>query len=191
MSNPVFNLVNIYSEATPNPETMKFVSNRLLIGESMDFASVADTKESPVAKRLFEFPFVKHVFISQNYITITKNEGEDWDEIIPVLKDFVKNYLEAGLPIFEKAKEEFAEEDTDNSEVAVKIKDILRTYVQPAVEQDGGAIQFRKFNPESGVVTVVLKGACKGCPSSIITLKSGIENLLKRMVPEVLEVVSE
>lgn len=191
MSNPVFNLVNIYSEATPNPETMKFVSNRLLIGESMDFASVEDTKESPIAKRLFEFPFVKHVFISQNYVTITKNEGDEWDEIIPLLKDFVKNYLEAGLPIYEKAKENFEEEETDNSEVAMKIKDILRTYVQPAVEQDGGAIQFRKFNPDSGVVTVVLKGACKGCPSSIITLKSGIENLLKRMVPEVLEVVSE
>jgi Fe-S cluster biogenesis protein NfuA len=190
MSAP-FQVVNLYTESTPNPETMKFVTNRLLSSEVLNFTSNKEANESPLALRLFDFPFVKAIFISQNYVTITKSDEDDWNELIPVAKDFIKNYLEAGLPIFEKKKIEFEGAEDDQSPIALKIKDILRTYIQPAVEQDGGAIFFKHFEPISGVVTVSLQGSCKGCPSSIITLKSGIENMLKRMIPEVTEVVSE
>jgi Fe-S cluster biogenesis protein NfuA len=190
MSAP-FQVVNLYTESTPNPETMKFVTNRLLSSEVLNFTSIKEADESPLALRLFDFSFVKAIFISQNYVTITKSDEDDWDELIPVAKDFIKNYLEAGLPIFEKKKVNLEGEEDDQSPIALKIKDILRTYIQPAVEQDGGAIFFKHFEPTSGIVTVSLQGSCKGCPSSIITLKSGIENMLKRMIPEVTEVVSE
>jgi Fe-S cluster biogenesis protein NfuA len=191
MSAP-FQVVNLYTESTPNPETMKFVSNRLLVSEVLNYSSIQEATDCPLAIRLFDFPFVVGVFISQNYVTITKKEDDHWDDVIPVAKDFIKNYLESGLPIFEKKMVDMVEHgDEDNSPIAIKIKEILKTYIQPAVEQDGGAIFFKQFNPESGIVTVSLQGSCKGCPSSIITLKSGIENMLKRMIPEVVEVVSE
>jgi NFU1 iron-sulfur cluster scaffold homolog, mitochondrial len=187
----VQNLISIYSEATPNPETMKFVSNRYILPDaSLEFTdAVSAAAGSPLAAKLFEFPFVQGVFIASNFVTITKKADEDWFELTPILKDFVKSYLEAGMPI---VAEKTVEVDTSNDTETVKrIRQILADYIQPAVEQDGGAISYKHFDEQSGVVTVSLQGSCSGCPSSMITLKAGIENLLKRMLPEVTEVVAD
>jgi Fe-S cluster biogenesis protein NfuA len=187
----VQNLISIYSEATPNPETMKFVSNRYILPDaSLEFTdAVSAASGSPLAAKLFEFPFVQGVFIASNFVTITKKADEDWFELTPILKDFVKSYLEAGMPI---VAEKTVEVDTSNDTETVKrIRQILADYIQPAVEQDGGAISYKHFDEQSGVVTVSLQGSCSGCPSSMITLKAGIENLLKRMLPEVTEVVAD
>jgi Fe-S cluster biogenesis protein NfuA len=186
------NFVTIYTEATPNPETMKFVLNRYLSpDQTFEYKNVEEASLNPFASKLFDFPFVDNVFISSHYVTITRKQGEDWDEIIPLLKDFIKNYVEAGLAVLPESPSSHAEDDGNQSEQAVRIRQILKDYVQPAVEQDGGAIQYKSFDNEKGIVTVTLKGSCSGCPSSMITLKSGIEGLLKRMVPEVSEVVAE
>lgn len=188
------NLIIIYAESTPNPETRKFVCNRYLLPDAtlqFDNANQA-ARVSPLAEKLFEFEFVKAVFINNNYVTVTRKPDFDWFEIESVLKDWLKNYLEAGFPIVnaEKAQVETAQDARDTA-ITLKIKEILAQYVQPAVEQDGGAIQFKQFEQETGVLTVVLKGSCSGCPSSTITLKAGIENLLTRMVPEVKEVIAD
>lgn len=187
MQNPI----TIYTESTPNPDTMKFVSNRYILpDETLDYTSADEAKAAPLAAKLFEFPFVSGVFISQNFVTVTRKAGEEWLEINPMLKEFIQSYLEAGLPVFELQTEEAAGEE-DERETVKRIKQILKDYIQPAVEQDGGAISYKAFDEASGLVTVTLRGSCSGCPSSMITLKSGIENLLKRMLPEVKEVVAE
>lgn len=175
-------LVMIYSEATPNPETMKFVANRMILpGESANFNTREAALKSPLATKLFEFPFVNAVFIMNNFVTVTKLSTYEWFDLVPSLKDFFKDYLESGAEIIKK--EEVSLNEDEENEVIKKIKNLLDTHVKPAVEMDGGAISFQSF--DEGVVKVVLKGACSGCPSSTITLKAGIENLLKRMVPEV------
>lgn len=175
--------INLYLEANPNPNSMKFVVNYMLLPEgiSFDFPDQESAKSSPLAQELFQYPFVERVFFMSNFITITKKEDIDWIEINNDLKLHIKEYLEADKPlIFDVEANEFDENDT---EINLKIKNILDEYIRPAVEQDGGAISFHSF--EDGVVKVLLQGACSGCPSSTITLKAGIENLLKRMVPEV------
>lgn len=185
----VKNLITIYSEATPNPETMKFVLNRFLLpNDTADFPDVASAAQSPLALELFEtFGAVRGVFIMNNFVTITKSEDTDWFDLIPPMKEFIKNYVADEKPVIHpKTDDESGENDT---EVVKKIKELLDNHVKPAVEMDGGAISFKSF--DHGVVTVVLKGSCSGCPSSTITLKAGIEGLLKRMVPEVSEVVAE
>lgn len=175
-------LINIYSEATPNPETMKFVANRMILpDESADFQTREAALRSPMATKLFELPFVNAVFIMNNFVTITKLSTYEWFDISPKLKDFVKEYLESGAEILHPVEE--VENNSEDSDTVVKIKNMLDTYVKPAVEMDGGAITFQSF--DEGVVKVELRGSCSGCPSSTITLKSGIENMLKRMVPEV------
>lgn len=175
-------LVMIYSEATPNPETMKFVANRMILpGESANFNTREAALKSPLAMKLFEFPFVNAVFIMNNFVTVTKLSTYEWFDLVPSLKDFFKEYLESGAEIINK--EEASLNEDEENEIIKKIKNLLDTHVKPAVEMDGGAISFQSF--DEGVVKVVLKGACSGCPSSTITLKAGIENLLKRMVPEV------
>jgi Fe-S cluster biogenesis protein NfuA len=184
------NIITLYTESTPNPDTMKFVSNRYILpDQTLDYTQVAQAKESPMAEKLFEFPFVASVFISQNFVTITRKAGEDWAEINPMLKDFIQSYLEAGLPIYQPVVGGEVEVE-DDRETVKRIKQILKDYIQPAVEQDGGAISYKAFDEASGLVTVELRGSCSGCPSSMITLKAGIENLLKRMLPEVKEVVA-
>jgi Fe-S cluster biogenesis protein NfuA len=185
------NLVTLYSEATPNPETMKFVSNRYILPDgSLEFTDAAAAAAgSPLAEKLFEFPFVQSVFIASNFVTVTKKQADDWFEITPILKDFIQSYLEAGMPILAAAQKTY--DSSNDSETVKRIRQILQDYIQPAVEQDGGAISFKHFDQASGVVTVSLQGACSGCPSSMITLKAGIENLLKRMLPEVNEVVAD
>ena len=184
--------VSIYTEMTPNPETMKFVADKMLFaGSSVDFADIAAAKDSPLATELFGFPFVKGVFIMNNFVTLTKTAETDWYEVIPSLKEFVKNYLEESRAVFVEGFK-VASGNTaalDDDAVVAKVKEMLENYVKPAVEMDGGAIQFKSFH--NGVVKLMLQGSCSGCPSSIVTLKSGIEGLLKRMVPEVTEVVAE
>ena len=186
--------VIIYAESTPNPVSMKFVLNRLLIpgeGSSFDFRTKEKTSISPLAQKLFEFPFVSGVFIAANFVTVTQNESSEWHEIIPTIKDLIKNHVESGKPIVTEtiAPLERMEQPVATTDLDQKIISLLDEYVRPAVEGDGGAIHFKSFH--EGVVTVVLKGSCSGCPSSTLTLKQGIENLLRRMVPEVEEVVSE
>ena len=179
--------INVYTELTPNPATMKFIVNKLLINGSADYATKESAEKSPFAKELYKFSFVNGVFFASNFVTITKTEGSEWDDVEPIMKEFVKGAVESELKI--QLEEETEAGNFEGSETEVKIQQILHDYVRPAVEQDGGAISYRSFN--EGVVTVELRGSCSGCPSSTITLKAGIENLLKRMVPEVTEVVSE
>jgi len=179
--------INVYTELTPNPATMKFIVNKLLINGSADFATKESAEKSPFAKELYKFSFVNGVFFASNFVTITKTEGSEWDDVEPIMKEFVKGAVESELKI--QLEEETEAGNFEGSETEVKIQQILHDYVRPAVEQDGGAISYRSFN--EGVVTVELRGSCSGCPSSTVTLKAGIENLLKRMVPEVTEVVSE
>ncbi len=177
--------INVFPESTPNPATMKFIVNKLLINGSVDFPTQESAKDSHFARELFNFSFVDGVFFASNFVTITKAPGVEWDEISPILKEFIKGAVESELNIAPHN----ADVAFEGTETEKKIQQILKDYVQPAVESDGGAISFKSFN--EGIVTVVLKGACSGCPSSTLTLKAGIENLLKRMVPDVKEVVSE
>ncbi len=179
--------INVYTESTPNPATMKFIVNKLLINGSADFATRESAEKSPFAKELYKFSFVNGVFFASNFVTVTKTEGTDWQDIEPILKEFVKGAVESELKV--QIEEQAETVDFEGTDIEIKIQQILNDYVRPAVEQDGGAIAYRSF--EEGVVTVELRGSCSGCPSSTITLKAGIENLLKRMVPEVQEVVSE
>ncbi len=179
--------IAVYTESTPNPATMKFIVNKLLINGSVDFATKESAEKSPFAKELFKFSFVNGVFFASNFVTITKFEEDNWDDLLPILKEFVKGAVESELKVQEEEQAEAG--NFEGTDTEVKIQQILHDYVRPAVEQDGGAISYKSFN--EGIVTVELRGSCSGCPSSVVTLKSGIENLLKRMVPEVTEVVSE
>lgn len=179
--------INVYTESTPNPATMKFLVNKLLYNGSLDFPDREKAQTSPFARELFKFNFVNGVFFASNFVTITKSEDSEWEDILPILKDFVKGAVESELMIQEVMKDE--EIIFEGSETEKKIQQVLHDYVRPAVEQDGGAIAYKSF--DEGTVTVELRGSCSGCPSSTITLKAGIEGLLKRMVPEVQEVVAE
>lgn len=178
--------INIYTESTPNPATQKFLVNKLLVNGSVDFPTKESAQHSAFAKELYKFNFVNGVFFASNFVTITKTETAEWADIEPILKEFVKGAVESELKVQESEQEETAFTGTESE---IKIQQILNDYVRPAVEQDGGAISYKSF--VDGVVTVELRGSCSGCPSSTYTLKAGIENLLKRMVPEVTEVVSE
>ena len=188
MSNTINNeLITIYAEATPNPESMKFVVNKMILpNDSVDFRVKERATNSPLGLALFEKPFVNGVFIMNNFVSITKTHDAVWTECIPELKEFIKNWVEEGKEVVSKNKDLTEQEE---SEIVSKIKKLLDDHVKPAVEMDGGAISFKSF--EEGVVTVVMKGSCSGCPSSTFTLKAGIENLLKRMVPEVVAVEAE
>ena len=181
---------------TPNPETMKFVANKLLYpGKSIDFPDMESAKPSPLAIELFGYPFIKAVFIASNFVTLTKTHDTDWNDVIPSIRQFLKEYMEEGKVVINEEevvmvkKESSNEISADDNDVVKRIKELLENYVKPAVEMDGGAIQFKSY--EDGVVNLMLQGSCSGCPSSIITLKAGIEGMMKRMIPEVKEVVAE
>jgi Fe-S cluster biogenesis protein NfuA len=187
-------IVSIYTEMTPNPETMKFVANKLLYpSKSIDFQNEQSSSPSPLAKELFGFPFIKGVFIASNFVTITKTVETDWNEVIPSLREFLKEYLEEGKVVINEDEIvkpiESNATSGDDSEIVTRIKELLENYVKPAVEMDGGAISFKSYH--NGSVTLSLQGSCSGCPSSMITLKSGIEGMMKRMIPEVKEVLAE
>ena len=194
--------VTVYAEMTPNPATMKFVANKYLLIENraIEFDNLKEAqKYSPIAAELLQFPFVENVFITSNFVTITKTYNVDWDFIAMELREFIKNWIADGKDIIVMMPPEGAE--TTQREAAIKHKKdftpsafdepiiaILDQYVRPAVENDGGAIDYVGY--EDGVVTVELKGACAGCPSSTATLKGGIEHLLKSNIKEVKEVVA-
>ena len=187
-------IVSIYSEMTPNPETMKFVANKLLYpGKSIDFATEEEAKPSPLAQELFGFPFVKGVFIASNFVTVTKTADTAWEDAIPELRQFLKEYLEEGKVVINE--DEVVIQPSSNvinegdEDVVKRIKELLENYVKPSVEMDGGAIQFRSYN--DGIVKLMMQGSCSGCPSSMVTLKAGIEGMMKRMIPEVKEVLAE
>lgn len=187
-------IISIYTEMTPNPETMKFVVNKLLYpSKSIDFQNEESATPSPLAKELFGFPFVKGVFIASNFVTLTKTLETDWNDVIPSVREFLKEYLEEGKVVINEEAIEKKKADnivlSEDSDVVARIKELLENYVKPAVEMDGGAIAFKSYN--DGIVSLVLQGSCSGCPSSMITLKSGIEGMMKRMIPEVKEVVAE
>ncbi|WP_113923852.1 NifU family protein [Cognataquiflexum aquatile] len=184
--------VHIYMEANPNPNSLKFVVNFMLTDEgvSFDYPDQSSTDTSPLANELFNFAAVDRVFITSNFVTVTKKGDIDWVEIQDIVRDHIKKYLEAGKSaIIITSFEKDPLFDENDSETVKKIKGILDEYIRPAVEQDGGAIVFHSFN--EGIVKVLLQGSCSGCPSSTITLKAGIQNLLTRMLPEVKEVQAE
>lgn len=191
----VINVVEIYTEMTPNPESLKFVTNQhILPNFQLDFRTKELASGSALAKMLFEIPFVNGVFIANNFVTVTKKAEYDWFEITPELKEAIKGFLQSGAKAVDDAllpKDVLQSQNpaaADNDPEA-KIKELLEKYVKPAIQMDGGHIEFKSF--EQGVVRLSLQGSCSGCPSSTITLKSGIEGLLKRMVPEVEEVVAD
>lgn len=195
LTRPVF----VYTELSPNPNSMKFVLNFELVPDGLSFdypsleAALETGKASPLASDLFQFPHVKRVFIASNFITITKDETIAWEEVLRDTKQFIKIYFEENHPVFEQQTidKNTLIVDSRDSDTVQKIKAALDQYVRPAVESDGGAINFHSFDEESGRVKVLLQGSCSGCPSSTLTLKAGIENLLTRMVPDVKEVVAE
>ena len=190
--------LNIYIESNPNPNSLKFVANRMLVGEgeSHDFPDIESAKNAPLAQILFNFPFIKRVFYMNNFVTVTKADSINWEDVKLEIKEFIREYIESGKPILnDEVKKQDSKKDTasdlgeDNSSIDERIISVLEEYIKPAVEMDGGAIQYHSFN--DGVVKVLLQGACSGCPSSTLTLKAGIENLLKSMVPEVQSVEAE
>ena len=181
---------------TPNPETMKFVANKLLYpGKSIDFPDMDSARPSPLATELFGFPFIRSVFIASNFVTLTKTPDTEWNDVIPTIRQFLKEYLEENKVVINEEEVATIKPDStntvaaDDDDVVKRIKELLENYVKPAVEMDGGAIQFKSY--EDGKVNLMLQGSCSGCPSSMITLKAGIEGMMKRMIPEVKEVVAE
>jgi Fe-S cluster biogenesis protein NfuA len=175
--------IHIYLESNPNPNSLKFVVNEMLVPDGMcfDFPSAASAGNAPLAKELFSYPFVDRVFYMSNFITVTKKEDVEWLEIQGTIKEHIKNFLESGKFIIEVNEPEIASTEVE-TEAVKKIKTILEEYIRPAVEQDGGAITYHSF--QDGIVKVRLQGSCSGCPSSMVTLKAGIENLFKRMMPD-------
>jgi Fe-S cluster biogenesis protein NfuA len=178
--------ISIYLESNPNPNSLKFVVNEMLVPEGMsfDFPDPDSAKDAPLAEELFMYPFVERVFYMSNFVTVTKKEGVEWIEVQSVLRDHIQKFLESGKLILDQP-EEVAAPAEEETEVIKQIKSILDEYIRPAVEQDGGAITYHSF--KDGIVTVRLQGSCSGCPSSTVTLKAGIENLFKRMMPEVVK----
>jgi NFU1 iron-sulfur cluster scaffold homolog, mitochondrial len=197
--------VTVYAEMTPNPEVMKFVSNKILNpGAPLDFSSSDDPSSAPLAEKLLNFPFIENVFISNNYVSVTKNDKIDWDMVMTETREFIRDYIGNGNEIMKKEaiqphaiKQEDAiakpgdqvKYNVAGTELDEKIIEALNEYIRPAVEADGGSIDFVEFS--AGTVKVALRGACSGCPSSTVTLKQGIEGLLTRMFPEVKEVESQ
>ena len=189
--------VTVYAESTPNPAVTKFVANKNLTPFMLEFTSIDEAKTSPFATELFHFPFVKSVFIDKNYVSITKYDVAEWNDITMELREFIRTYIENGKAIVT----DDAPEITKNSEVAKEeqfetlddiskeIVNILEEYVKPAVASDGGNIQFESYDADTKKVKVILQGACSGCPSSTFTLKNGIENMLKEMLQGKVETV--
>jgi len=194
----------VYAESTPNPKVMKFVANRAIIqGDSVEFMNIDEAMSSPLAIKLFHFPFVKEVFIAKNFVSLTKYEMMEWEDIVMELREFIREYLAGGGVVVNESEEKISGNDVPQAEkqvieevkpeelgeIETRIVDILEEYVAPAVESDGGNIKFISY--EEGKVSVLLQGACSGCPSSTITLKQGIESILKKMLPTlVTEVVA-
>jgi Fe-S cluster biogenesis protein NfuA len=192
--------VMLYTEQTPNPETLKYVANCLIYRGIADFREKELAEQwSPMANSLMELPYVKSVYLNNNFVTITKEINYEWNDIMLRLKSFIKEFVESGGVVVKEGFSEYMEKiaaennaaqfSGENGDIARRVKDLIDMYVKPAVESDGGNIEFKSF--ENGVVNVIMQGSCSGCPSSTVTLKAGIEGMLKRMIPEVREVVQE
>jgi len=180
--------ISIYAESTPNPGVMKFVANKKLVEQIFEYKTIDETTYAPLAQKLFHFPFVKEVFMDTNYISITKFDVSEWDQIVLEIREFLRSYLEEGNEIMIPVQEEAVEENSESSsepldEISRQIVGIIEEYIKPAVAADGGNILFDSYNTDDKSVQVILQGACSGCPSSTFTLKSGIENMLKEMLP--------
>jgi Fe-S cluster biogenesis protein NfuA len=183
-------VVTVYAESTPNPAAMKFVASTMLLNQgSVEYLNAEQAVDCPLAQQLFNFDGVASVFIASNFVTVNKKPDFDWFDLMPILRQFIKSYLESGEKIFLLAEIKNKKSEIVEGNIENKIIQALDEYVKPAVEQDGGAIHFKSFH--DGVVTLILKGSCSGCPSSLITLKAGIERLLTQLIPEVVEVVAE
>lgn len=182
--------VTVYGESTPNPAALKFVVSKMLTRNAIEFKNIDQTAASPLAKELFKFPYVKEIFIDENYISVTKYEINEWQEITLELRSFIKQYIENGGTVLDEnyvatvtAEETIKAKEFDNLDVtSQQIINILEEYVKPAVQADGGNIAFDSYNENDKTVKVILQGACSGCPSSTFTLKNGIENMLKSML---------
>ena len=181
--------ITIYAESTPNPGVMKFVANKKLVDQIFEFKTIDETTNAPLAQKLFHFPFVKEIFMDTNYISITKFEVAEWDQIVLEIREFLRAFLEEGNEVIVPQKVEvIAETETSVEsesldEISQQIVGIIEDYIKPAVAADGGNILFDSYNSDDKSVKVVLQGACSGCPSSTFTLKNGIENMLKEMLP--------
>ena len=176
------NPISIYTESTPNPSVLKFVSNKLIVDGSFEFNNIDEAQEMEFAKKLFEFSYVKSIYISKNFVSITKYDLKNWNEVTLELRNFIKNYLEINEINFKRKEVETEEIDLD--ETSKKIISILDEYIKPAVASDGGNILFDSYDKDKKLVKVILQGACSGCPSSTVTLKNGIENMLKEMLSD-------
>ena len=182
--------VTVYGETTPNPSVLKFVANKSLTKTAVEFKNIDEAKPSPLAVELFKLPYVKEIFIDENYVSITKFDSYSWDEITIEVRTFIKQFIENGGTVIDeslivetKAHEQQQEQYFDNLDVtSQQIINILEEYVKPAVQSDGGNITFENYDDDTKRVTVTLKGACSGCPSSTFTLKNGIENMLRQML---------
>ncbi len=190
----------VYAESTPNPKVMKFVANRAIIqGDSVEFMNIDEAKNAPLAVKLFHFAFVKEVFIARNFVSITKYDAMEWEDVVMEVREFIREYLSKDKPVIREEIEEITSKSQQEptqaeivqpeklGEVEKRIVDILEEYVAPAVESDGGNIRFVSY--KEGTVSVLLQGACSGCPSSTVTLKQGIENILKKMLPTLIDEV--
>lgn len=182
--------VTVYAESTPNPSVIKFVANKKLVHNYHEFKSIDEAKNSPFVSELFHFPFVKSVFLDENFVSITKYDIADWNEITMELREFIRNYIENSKEIL-KVDQQLSPEKSNkildtkfeaHDDISKEIINILEEYIKPAVASDGGNIEFQSYNADSKTVKVVLQGACSGCPSSTFTLKNGIENMLKEML---------
>lgn len=186
------NAVTVYAESTPNPSVLKFVCNKPLVGQICEFSSIDEAKDSPMATELFQFPFVKSIFMDKNYVSITKYDVAEWETITTPLREFLKSYVEEGKPVLSKPisqQKEVEEKKTEHQfekldDTSKNIVNILEEYVKPAVASDGGNIEFISYDDSTKKVEVLLQGACSGCPSSTFTLKNGIENMLKEMLSD-------
>ncbi|MBA3987143.1 MAG: NifU family protein [Flavobacteriales bacterium] len=182
--------VTIYAESTPNPAVIKFVANKSLVDGNFEFKNIDDAKYAPLAQALFQFSFVKEVFISANYVSVSKYNVIEWEEVTLEIREFIRNYIEQGKPILKdeilnqnaSKKEVRSQEIEELDDISKEIVHILNEYVRPAVESDGGNIAFQSYDEQSKIVKVLLQGACSGCPSSTFTLKNGIENMLREML---------
>ncbi|HET8837600.1 MAG TPA: NifU family protein [Flavobacteriaceae bacterium] len=191
---------SVSMESTPNPEVMKFISDQKMLSDVLEFKNSAEAKQAPLAQALFQFPFVKELFFDDNFISVTKHEFVQWDAIAQELREFIQTYLEEGKPVVEEgirnksvgsisSKVEKNRSNESLDAISKEIISILDEYVKPAVARDGGNIVFNTYNAETKNVQVILQGACSGCPSSTITLKNGIETMLKEMLPGKVETV--
>ena len=182
--------VTVYAESTPNPSVMKFVANKKLVLATAEFKSIDATANAPLVRQLFNFPFVKEVFIDENYISINKYDIAEWNDITNDLREFIRNYLQEDKEVLtnESIKEKKSEISTEAGEpivlddISQQVVDILEEYIRPAVQSDGGNIVFDSYNAQTKTVKVILQGACSGCPSSTATLKSGIETMMRDLL---------